>query len=693
MPSGDAAIKSGPRVGIPDRMQFQSGNDVHQRQWFPDERDAFISWLRAEFAAANAIIDSLCYHLRCIGDPGEYEVAIGCIQQRRSTWTPVLHMQQYFSVADVVHSLQQVAWRRQPRHPDPSSAAGSYLHPKPEPKKPSLQIVGGRHGNRSTAVENARENHGADADSHSANQETQSSSVSTKKSSANDISGAEVKPESASSGLSVISSENNEGAETEQKGSNDVVLEANGTKSGDVSEGHHKSDVQKDDSDIKEKQDDKQNGVPIPKTFMNSEILDGKAINIVEGLELYEDLFDSSEISKLFSLANELRAAGRRGELQGQTFVPSKRPMKGRGREALQFGVPIIDGPPEDDKGTGTSKDRKVEQMPSALQDIADRLIQSQVMNVKPDSCIIDFFNEGDHSQPHMCPPWFVRPFCGLVLTKCIMVFGRVINIDHPGDYRGSLRLSLSAGSLLVMKGKSADFAKHAIPSIRKQRIIVTFTKSQPKRLLSNDGMRIQSSVPPAPWVPTSRLPNMIRHPNPKHYNAVPSTGVLPVPPARPQHLPASDMQPIFVGSSVAPAVAYPPPPVAVPVATTGWSSVTRPPPPRMLVPGTGVFLPPAGPGHSSSQQQGGAASGESNSLAEPACENQPQNGQLPERNNDKLNTNLPEKVEPKGDGLTGKGSKQESEENMACVGKAEGKEEQSVGKKKQSGKTSGQAK
>lgn len=35
---------------------------------------------------------------------------------------------------------------------------------------------------------------------------------------------------------------------------------------------------------------------------------------MVEGLKLYDQLFDSSEVSKLVSLANDLRAAGRRGE-------------------------------------------------------------------------------------------------------------------------------------------------------------------------------------------------------------------------------------------------------------------------------------------------------------------------------------------------------------------------------------------
>lgn len=121
MPSGNVVLS--------DKMQYPSGGgggavaggEIHQnpRQWFPDERDGFISWLRGEFAAANAIIDSLCHHLRAVGEPSEYDMVIGCIQQRRCNWTPVLHMQQYFSVAEVIYALQQVAWRRQQRYYDP----------------------------------------------------------------------------------------------------------------------------------------------------------------------------------------------------------------------------------------------------------------------------------------------------------------------------------------------------------------------------------------------------------------------------------------------------------------------------------------------------------------------------------------------------------------------------------------------
>lgn len=79
MPSGNVVLS--------DKMQFAAppaagaggggggaaGGEIHQhhpRQWFPDERDGFIYWLRGEFAAANAMIDSLCQHLREVGEVG-----------------------------------------------------------------------------------------------------------------------------------------------------------------------------------------------------------------------------------------------------------------------------------------------------------------------------------------------------------------------------------------------------------------------------------------------------------------------------------------------------------------------------------------------------------------------------------------------------------------------------------------------
>jgi len=39
----------------------------------------------------------------------------------------------------------------------------------------------------------------------------------------------------------------------------------------------------------------------------------------------------------------------------GNTFVVSKRPMKGHGREMIQLGTPIAEGHAQDETTTGTS--------------------------------------------------------------------------------------------------------------------------------------------------------------------------------------------------------------------------------------------------------------------------------------------------------------------------------------------------
>ncbi|RHN78121.1 hypothetical protein MtrunA17_Chr1g0162041 [Medicago truncatula] len=95
-----------------------TGGEV-QQQWFVDERDGFMNWLRSEFAAANAIIDCLCQHLGVAGESGEYDHVVGAIQQRRINWNQVLLMQQYYSVNEVEYALQQVAWRKQQRFVKP----------------------------------------------------------------------------------------------------------------------------------------------------------------------------------------------------------------------------------------------------------------------------------------------------------------------------------------------------------------------------------------------------------------------------------------------------------------------------------------------------------------------------------------------------------------------------------------------
>ncbi|XP_026387412.1 uncharacterized protein LOC113282587 isoform X2 [Papaver somniferum] len=560
------------------------GGEIHHypsppplRQWIPDERDGFISWLRGEFAASNAIIDVLLDHLKSIGggEPGEYNSVFGCINQRRSNWNHVLCMQQYFPITDIMFAVQQVTMRKQHRN-----FGGGQM--KVSDKKLHPQNVSFRQ-----AQYNVKEDH-------ILNSESRSSSSSHRNE-------AQFVNNGSADGKLDLRTKKMDNVESLEEGKNDGLQEA---KEG------IKSDASKPEAEVDggiavstdkiQKHDEKHNGIPVFSRCGATEVFDGKEVNVVEGLKLYEELFNSSEIAKVTSLTNELRLAGRRGHFQGQTYVVSKRPMKGHGREMIQLGLPVADSPLEDEIAAGNSKDRRKEPIPDILQDVIERLVQAQVINMKPDSCIIDYFNEGDHSQPHMCPPWFGRPVCILFLTECDVTFGRVIATEHPGDYRGSLKLSLAAGTLLSLEGKSADFAKHALPSIRKQRILITFTKFQPKK-----SMVIPSSIPPSasalPWgPPTLRPPSQFR---PKHFIPVSATGVLPVPSIHPPHLtPLNSIQPVFVAAPLAPPVPYPAPvPIPSP-ASAGWTAVVparHPPPPRFPLPGTGVFLPPGSSGNS----------------------------------------------------------------------------------------------
>ncbi|XP_064969760.1 RNA demethylase ALKBH10B isoform X3 [Musa acuminata AAA Group] len=617
------AAASGSPAVVQETVQFPvvgGGGGEAPRQWYVDERDGFISWLRGEFAAANAIIDLLINHLRVAGEPGEYDHVAGCIHQRRFHWTPILHLQQYFPVADVNYALQQVEWRQRQQTPQ----RHSYRRKEKDGRKSGF---GHTYVHRSDRVQ---ESHGSPASgmtvSDVANVENQGCNMDTYKD-ANQKSDAQ------------MSQAKDSLAQVEKDGICNVPSsKANSSlKDGDNSA---ETKETKYGADLTSTKDGNRKVISIPKEFLAKEISDGMMVNVVEGLKLYEDLLDSSEISRLVSLANEMRAAGHRGELPGQTLVLLKRPMKGHGREMIQYGIPITDGPAEDTNTSPTSGERKVGAIPSFLQDVLDRVVQLQVLPIKPDFCIIDFFSEGDHSQPHTWPPWYGRPVCNLLLTECDIVYGRTVGSDHRGDYNGSLKLSVNAGCLLVMQGKSADLAKRAIPSLRKPRILVTFGKSRPKKTLPSEASFFPSSaVYPASGPSSARPPNSSRHPSGRrNYGVIPTTGVLQAPSIHPQSMSPNGVQPLFVAAApVVASSAMPyPAPTMTPPATAGWTVTAPPrhPSPRLPVPGTGVFLPPGSvhlppsqqlqmvpvPAESSYAPQQTFALPESNGVEKPNC-------------------------------------------------------------------------
>lgn len=133
--------------------------------------------------------------------------------------------------------------------------------------------------------------------------------------------------------------------------------------------------------------------------------------------------------------------------------------------------------------------------------------------------------------------------------------------------------------SVLLVEGKSADLAKFAIHSIPKQRILITFTKSQPRNSITG------SNWAPPPSRSPPNLHNRQQTGPPKHYPVIPTTGVFPQNGA---------VQPIFISPSPPLPPQMPFPGGVLPGATV-WPHPRhqQPPHPRLPVPGTGVFLPP----------------------------------------------------------------------------------------------------
>ncbi|OIV91315.1 hypothetical protein TanjilG_01846 [Lupinus angustifolius] len=198
-------------------------------------------------------------------------------------------------------------------------------------------------------------------------------------------------------------------------------------------------------------------------------------VNVVKGLKLYEDIFTDSELYKLTEFVNELHTAGQNGELSGETFILFNKQMKGNKRELIQLGVPIFGQIKEDTK-------TNIEPIPALLERVIDHLIQWQLVPQykRPNGCIINFFEEGEFSQPFLKPPHLDQPLSTLLLSESTMAFGRILTSENDGNYKGQLMLSLKKGSLVVMRGNSADMARHVMCPSPNRRVSITFFRVRP---------------------------------------------------------------------------------------------------------------------------------------------------------------------------------------------------------------------
>lgn len=448
-------------------------------------KDAVIAWFRGEFAAANAIIDALCNHLTQLeggGAGSEYESAFTAIHRRRLNWIPILQMQKYYSIADVALELRKVAARKE-EVAVAREAAVSVV---------SEMNAAVSHASREEAVEDTGKGGG----------------------------------EAVSEDL----------VRDDSHGSPESEITDSGSQ-----------DVQPVHEDIEfcsrhENCEERRSLFKMTKGFMGREPVKGHMVNVVRGLKLYEDIFSPIELSKLSDFVNQLRVAGRNGELSGETFILYNQQLKGNKRELVQLGTPIFGHVKEDLASPKSSN----EPIPALLELVIDHLIQWHLIseNRRPNGCIINFFDGGEYSQPFLKPPHLEQPISTLLLSESTMAFGRSLVSDSDGNYRASLVLPLKEGSLLIMRGNSADMARHAMCSSSNKRVSITFFKirtcgsdvdSHYRSSSSSSSSNEQVvSLPPLTkamtlWQPAAPLPPSYTSPN-LNYDTSTSTMDLKIP-------------------------------------------------------------------------------------------------------------------------------------------------------------------
>jgi len=213
--------------------------------------------------------------------------------------------------------------------------------------------------------------------------------------------------------------------------------------------------------------------------------------NVLEGLELHNNVLSPQEQARVSTWCEEQLAQGKRGFRGGHTYMQSTVPKKvvdsagatarradrsekwtrGKGREVLQYGVFYDYG------GHRIDEDKEVEPMPEELQKLAKLVCARGVIppTKVPDSCIVNFYSEGDCIPPHIDHEHYPRPFFSLSLgCDAGIAFGTHIKTLGPAAFAAPFTLTLPKGSVVVLQGAAADVAQHCIPAVPGRRISIT---------------------------------------------------------------------------------------------------------------------------------------------------------------------------------------------------------------------------
>ncbi|KAD3640705.1 hypothetical protein R6Q59_003404 [Mikania micrantha] len=216
------------------------------------------------------------------------------------------------------------------------------------------------------------------------------------------------------------------------------------------------------------------------KDFICLERVNGKIVNILDGLELHCDVFSTVEQNRIVNFVYELEEKGRNGKLKGRTFSAPNRWKKGKGRVTIQFGCCYNYATDKNGNPPGILQHELVDPIPPLFKVIIKRLVKWHVLppTCVPDSCIVNIYDQGDCIPPHIDNHDFLRPFCTVsFLSECKIRFGTNLKVEGDGEFSGAFDISLPVGSVLILNGNGADVAKHCVPSVPAERISITFRK------------------------------------------------------------------------------------------------------------------------------------------------------------------------------------------------------------------------
>ena len=178
------------------------------------------------------------------------------------------------------------------------------------------------------------------------------------------------------------------------------------------------------------------------------------------------------------SSATTARSAG--------TYSAPRKWMRGKGRVTVQMGCCYNYARDKQGNPPGILKDEPVCGLPPFLHDIIERMVSRGIFNkaTRPDSCIINFYSEGDCIPPHIDHLDFTRPFVTLsLLSEQSILFGASIAIVDEGEFSAPFQLPLPVGSVLVLDGNGANVAKHCVPSVKGERVSITFRQIDHRKI------------------------------------------------------------------------------------------------------------------------------------------------------------------------------------------------------------------